>query len=129
MSKNPLSNSLCYYPECSSVEQEKQKARERRQIKKLNEEAETFKELALLGRIGLLPEDLKRYIGLFSPVVLNLKYLVKFEFFYNWATENVMRISNILDSWPKSKVGFVLNCIFRLVYPDTNIYYFTKVNK
>jgi len=122
MSKNPLSNSLCYYPEFSSVEQEKREMQERRKIQKLNEEAETYRELTVLLRISLLPEDIKRYIGAFSPVVLNLKQKIKYEFFYNWSTENVMRIFSILESWPKQNVGFVLNRIFRLEFPETNMY-------
>ena len=73
MYKNPLSNSLCYYPECSSVEQERQERMQRNELKKLNEESEILKERILLDRINHLPQDIKKYIATFSPIILTLK--------------------------------------------------------
>jgi len=122
MYKNPLSNSLCYYPECSSVEQERQERMQRYELKKINEETEILKERILLDMINRLPQDIKQYIATFSPIILTLKKQVKYDFFENWITENVERIFGILETWPKRHIGFVLNRILRLNHPDCNMY-------
>jgi hypothetical protein len=122
MYKNPLSNSLCYYPECSSVEQERQERMQRYELNKLNEESEILKERILLNMINRLPQDIKQYIATFSPIILTLKKQVKYDFFENWITENVERIFGILETWPKRHIGFVLNRILRLNHPDCNMY-------
>ena len=118
MYKKPLSNSLCY-PECSSVEKERQEVKE---LKKINEEPEIVKERILLDRINRLPQDIKQYITTFSPIIITLRKQVKFDFFENWITENVERIFCILETWPKRHIGFVLNGILRLNHPDCNMY-------
>ena len=65
----------------------------------------------LLGLIGKLPEDLVKLIGSYSPHVKNQKSLVRIEFYNNWFNTNKARITNLLKSWSKSKLGFVLNNI------------------
>jgi hypothetical protein len=116
MYKNPLYNSLCYYPERSSLEEERQ------ELKKINEESEILKEHILLDTINRLPQDIKQYIATFSPIILTLRKQVKHDFFENWITENVKRIFGILETWPKRHIGFVLNGILCLNHPDCNMY-------
>jgi len=119
MYKNPL-----HYPALSYVEKEKEKQKKHidRKMKLLKEEQEILEEKQLLTRINRLPEDVQRYIGNFSPVIMKLKRQVKYEFFDAWVTQNVERIISILETWTKKHVGFILNRILQLKDPDTEMY-------
>jgi len=79
-------------------------------------------ECLLLNRIGELPEEIKRLIAEFSPIVAELKHLVKFNFFDTWLNENTERIMGLIECWAKPQVGFVLNSIIRLEDPDFDGY-------
>jgi hypothetical protein len=70
-----------------------------------------YGQILLLSMIGKLPEDLVKLIGSYSPHVKNQKSLVRIEFYNNWFNTNKARITNLLKSWSKSKLGFVLNNI------------------
>ena len=74
-----------------------------------NQTVEQEKEV--LERIGKLPKEIRKYIGEFSTVVINQKKLVKIEFYNNWFTENKSRITQLLSSWSKPKLAFVLSNI------------------
>jgi hypothetical protein len=110
-----MSHFKVYYPECSQNEQN-------RINKKLLEEKEVLQEKILLARINLLPECLQMMVGQFSPVVVEQRAAVKYEFFDRWLNENTDRIMDLLGSWTKPHVGFVLNSIIRLEEPDFNGY-------
>jgi hypothetical protein len=81
-------------------------------------EEEICQEHILLVRIDELPKELQGLVAEFSPVVQNLKKLLKFEFFDTWLNENTQRIMSLLDSWTKSQVGIVLTHIIRLEEPN-----------
>ena len=65
----------------------------------------------LLEQIGLLPEDLIKLIGSYSPHVRNQKSLIRIEFYDNWFKINKKRIIGLLKGWSKAKLGFALNNI------------------
>lgn len=79
--------------------------------KKLLTDQTVEQEKQLLERIGKLPQDIRKYIGSFSNVVINQKKLVRIEFYNNWFTENKTRITQLLSSWSKPKLAFVLSNI------------------
>jgi hypothetical protein len=68
-------------------------------------------QLFLLDLVGHLPEDIVKIIGSYSPHVKNQKSLVRLEFYDNWFKINRARITNLLKSWSKAKLGFVLDKI------------------
>ena len=72
--------------------------------KKLLTDQTVEQEKQLLERIGKLPQDIRKYIGSFSNVVINQKKLVRIEFYNNWFTENKTRITQLLSSWSKTKL-------------------------
>jgi len=81
------------------------KEKEEKQIK------EREQQCALFLRISLLPDDLKRLIGTYSPHVRNQKSLVRIEFYNEWFKSNKTHIIILLKGWSKKKLGFVLNHI------------------
>jgi hypothetical protein len=85
-------------------------------------EEEILNEQILLTRIDFLSEDIQRLIGSFSPVVAHQRLLVKNEFFDRWITENTGRIMELVNSWSKPHVGFVLNRLIQLREPDFYAY-------
>jgi hypothetical protein len=79
--------------------------------KKLLTNQTVEQEKQLLERIGKLPQDIRKYIGKFSNVVINQKKLVRIEFYNNWFNQNNTRITQLLSSWSKPKLAFVLSNI------------------
>ena len=110
-----MSHFKLYYPECSQNEIN-------RINKKLLEEKEVLEEKTLLARINRLPEFLQMLVADFSPIILEQKRLVKFEFFDSWIIANTQRIMDLIEGWTKLQVGFVLNSIIRLKEPDFDGY-------
>ena len=110
-----MSHLKVYYPECSQNEQN-------RINKKRLEKNEIIKEQILLAQINRLPYFLQRLIGEFSPVVVEQKLLVKYNFFDKWIIKNTERIMELIEGWSKQHVGFVLNSIIQLEYPGFNGY-------
>ena len=106
-----MSHLKVYYPECSQNEQNK-----------IRRETEILEERALLNRIDKLPYFLQRLIGEFSPLVIKQRALVKYEFFDRWIIENQDRIIGLIEGWSKQHVGFVLNSIIQLEYPNFDGY-------
>jgi hypothetical protein len=106
-----MSHFKVYYPECSQNEQNK-----------VRKENEILEERALLNRIDRMPYFLQRLIGEFSPVVVKQKVLVKYNFFDKWIIENTDRIMGLIEGWSKQHVGFVLNSIIQLEYPNYDGY-------
>lgn len=66
-----------------------------------------------------LPEDIVKIIGSYSPHVKNQKSLARIEFYDNWFKLNRDRITKLLKSWSKTKLGFVLDHI----RSANNLYY------
>ena len=121
--KNPLDYSFSYYPECSQNEllRYKRLKREREQFE-LNEK-ETAEETRMLSEMkAMLPNDLIKLVGEFSPVVKQQQFLVKVEYFERWISENTERIMSLIDNWTKQHVGFVLTRIIQLDKPTFNAY-------
>jgi hypothetical protein len=106
-----MSHLKVYYPECSQNEQNK-----------IRKENEIIEERLLLARIDRLPYFLQRLIGEFSPFVVKQQFLVKYEFFDKWIIENQDRIMDLIEGWSKQHVGFVLNSIIQLEYPNYDGY-------
>jgi hypothetical protein len=106
-----MSHFEVYYPECSQNEQNK-----------VRKENEILEERLLLANIDRLPYFLQRLIGEFSPVVVKQRALVKYEFFDKWIIENTERIMGLIEGWSKQHVGFVLNSISQIEYPEFNGY-------
>jgi len=106
-----MSHLKVYYPECSQNEQNK-----------IRKENEIIAERLLLARIDHLPYFLQRLIGEFSPFVIKQQFLVKYEFFDKWIIENQERIIGLIEGWSKQHVGFVLNSIIQLEYPNYDGY-------
>lgn len=77
----------------------------------LNEQIIINTDCLLLQQIGLLPEDLIKLIGSYSPHVRNQKSLIRIEFYDNWFKINKKRIIGLLKGWSKAKLGFALNNI------------------
>jgi len=106
-----MSHLKVYYPECSQNAQNK-----------IRKENEIIAERLLLARIDHLPYFLQRLIGEFSPFVIKQQFLVKYEFFDKWIIENQERIIGLIEGWSKQHVGFVLNSIIQLEYPNYDGY-------
>ncbi len=106
-----MSHLKVYYPECSQNEQNK-----------IRKENEIIEERLLLARIDRLPYFLQRLIGEFSPFVIKQQFLVKYNFFDKWIIENTERIMDLIEGWSKQHVGFVLNSIIQLEYPNYDGY-------
>ena len=106
-----MSHLKVYYPECSQNEQNR-----------IRKENEILEERLLLARIDRLPYFLQRLIGEFSPIVIKQKFLVKYEFFDKWIIDNTERIMGLIEGWSKQHVGFVLNSIIQLEYPNYDGY-------
>lgn len=67
------------------------------------------KELFL--HISKLPQDIKKCIGEFSNAVINQQRLIKVEFYNNWIKDNKVHIVQIIKTWTKKDMAFVLDNI------------------
>jgi hypothetical protein len=58
-----------------------------------------------------MPAEIKKYIGAFSNDVVNQQKLVKIEFYNDWFKTHKLRITNLMKTWSKKDLAFVLNKI------------------
>jgi hypothetical protein len=117
-----MSHLNVYYPECSQNEQNRINRELKKENQKLLEANEALEERILLARVDRLPNVLQRLVGEFSVVVKEQMALVKLEFFDRWVIENTGRIMGLVEGWTKPHVGFVLNSIIQLEYPNFDGY-------
>jgi hypothetical protein len=95
----------------------------KRECKRIEKEIKDKEDQKLLFVfIARLPEELKRLIGTYSPLVRSQKSLVRIEFYDNWFYYNKYRIIDLLKNWSKTKLGFVLDKIKSLNNPYYNCF-------
>lgn len=58
-----------------------------------------------------MPAEIKKYIGAFSNDVVNQQKLAKIEFYNDWFKTHKLRIINLMKTWTKKDLAFVLDKI------------------